>query len=68
MYSLKITLLDSHTPQIDFNPTIPMKISSKYLIGVGKVSDRLVIIMNLCEILGSEVYDNVRNSKLAKLA
>jgi purine-binding chemotaxis protein CheW len=50
-------------PLSSIEPTpdmIKSKINSEYLIGVGKVGNRLLILLNLARVLGEEEIDELK--------
>ena len=58
-----------HLPLSSIEPPpeiIKSKINSEYLTGVGKVGDRLLIILNLAKVLGEEEIEELNELSSAK--
>lgn len=49
---------------IDINPNVSSDFSLEFLIGIGKIKEKLITIVNLNEVLGAETLNSLRRTKL----
>lgn len=49
---------------VDRNPNISSDFPQKYLMGIGKINNELVTLINLNDVLGVETLNNFRASKM----
>ncbi|OFZ22699.1 MAG: hypothetical protein A2202_01370 [Bdellovibrionales bacterium RIFOXYA1_FULL_36_14] len=49
---------------IDRNPNISSDFPQKYLMGIGKLNDDLITLINLNDVLGIETLNNFRTTKM----